>query len=72
MKLIEAVQSALVSAFRISEDDRDIVLDLYEPSRRIVSNSAHFPLEIFPRRSRAASSTCFACAAVHGLVVSRK
>lgn len=38
MKLIEAVQSALVLAFRISEGDRDIVLDLYDPSRRIVSS----------------------------------
>ena len=29
MKLIEAVQSALVAAFRIPEGDRDVVLDLY-------------------------------------------
>jgi phenylpyruvate tautomerase PptA (4-oxalocrotonate tautomerase family) len=38
MKLIEAVQSALVAAFRIPERDRDVVLDLYEANRRIVSN----------------------------------
>lgn len=37
MKLIEAVQSALVSAFKIPEWDRDVVLDLYDADRRIVS-----------------------------------
>ena len=37
MALIEAVQSALVSAFRIPEWDRDVVLDLYDQNRRIVS-----------------------------------
>lgn len=37
MKLIEAVQSALVAAFRIPEGDRDVVLDLYGENRRIVS-----------------------------------
>jgi phenylpyruvate tautomerase PptA (4-oxalocrotonate tautomerase family) len=37
MKLIEAVQSALVSAFQIPEGDRDIVLDLYGDNRRIFS-----------------------------------
>lgn len=37
MKLIEAVQSALVAAFRIPEHDRDVVLDLYDANRRIVS-----------------------------------
>lgn len=38
MKLIEAVQSALVNAFRIPEGDRDVVLDLYDANRRIVSH----------------------------------
>ncbi len=37
MDLIEAVQAALVSSFRIPEGDRDIVLDLYDETRRIVS-----------------------------------
>ena len=37
MKLIDAVQSALISAFRIAEWDRDVVLDLYDANRRIVS-----------------------------------
>lgn len=37
MRLIEAVQSALVSAFKIPELDRDVVLDLYDQHRRIVS-----------------------------------
>lgn len=37
MDLIEAVQSALVSAFKIPEGDRDVVLDVYDENRRIVS-----------------------------------
>ena len=37
MKLIEAVQSALVAAFRIPDGDRDVVLDLYGENRRIVA-----------------------------------
>jgi phenylpyruvate tautomerase PptA (4-oxalocrotonate tautomerase family) len=37
MALIEAVQAALVSAFRIPDGDRDVVLDLYDERRRIVS-----------------------------------
>lgn len=36
-RLIEAVQSALVSTFQISESDRDVVLDLYDEKRRIVA-----------------------------------
>ncbi|MEZ5817038.1 MAG: tautomerase family protein [Hyphomicrobiaceae bacterium] len=36
-KLIEAVQAALVSAFKIPEWDRDVVLDIYDENRRIVS-----------------------------------
>ena len=38
MKLMEAVQSALVSAFQIPEHDRDVVLDIYDESRRLVSS----------------------------------
>ena len=37
MQLIEAVQSALVAAFKIPDGDRDVVLDLYGENRRIVS-----------------------------------
>ncbi len=37
-ELMEAVQSALVSAFKIPESDRDVVLDLYDESRRLVSH----------------------------------
>ncbi len=37
MKLIEAVQSALVSAFQIPEWDRDVLLDLYDANRRVLS-----------------------------------
>ncbi len=38
IELMEAVQSALVSAFNIPESERDVVLDLYEESRRLVSH----------------------------------
>jgi phenylpyruvate tautomerase PptA (4-oxalocrotonate tautomerase family) len=34
--VLEAVQNALLSALKIPDYDRDIVLDLYEPDRRIV------------------------------------
>lgn len=37
MRLIDAVQSALVAAFRIPESDRDVVLDLYDENRRVFS-----------------------------------
>lgn len=37
IKLIEAVQSALVAAFKIPQSDRDVVLDLYDENRRIVA-----------------------------------
>jgi phenylpyruvate tautomerase PptA (4-oxalocrotonate tautomerase family) len=37
MKLIEAVQSALVAAFKVPQSDRDVVLDLYDENRRIVA-----------------------------------
>lgn len=37
-ELMEAVQSALVCAFKIPESDRDVVLDLYDESRRLVSH----------------------------------
>ena len=37
LRLIEAVQAALVSAFKIPQWDRDVVLDVYDENRRIVS-----------------------------------
>jgi phenylpyruvate tautomerase PptA (4-oxalocrotonate tautomerase family) len=37
MKLIGAVQSALVAVFKIPAGDRDVVLDLYGENRRVVS-----------------------------------
>ena len=37
LELIEAVQAALVTAFRIPESDRDVVLDVYGPQRRIIA-----------------------------------
>jgi phenylpyruvate tautomerase PptA (4-oxalocrotonate tautomerase family) len=37
LKIIDAVQSALVSAFKIPAWDRDVVLDVYDERRRIVS-----------------------------------
>jgi phenylpyruvate tautomerase PptA (4-oxalocrotonate tautomerase family) len=36
MDLIEAVQSAMLSAIKIPEWDRDVVVDLYDGARRIV------------------------------------
>lgn len=44
MKLIEAVQSALVAAFKVPQSDRDVVLDLYDENRRIVATgrSPHY------------------------------
>ncbi|HEY0329499.1 MAG TPA: tautomerase family protein [Rhodopseudomonas sp.] len=35
-ELIEAVQSAMVSAIKIPDWDRDVTVDLYEPTRRAV------------------------------------
>jgi phenylpyruvate tautomerase PptA (4-oxalocrotonate tautomerase family) len=35
-KVIEAVQSALVSALKIPEKDRDVVIDTYDETSRIV------------------------------------
>lgn len=57
MKLIEAVQSALVSAFKIPDGDRDVVLDLYDDNRRIVSigRSEHYTrIEIIGIAARSA------------------
>ena len=34
--MLEAVQTALVEAFKIPPTDRDVVLDVYEPHRRLV------------------------------------
>lgn len=36
-ELLEAVQAALVEAFKIPQTDRDVVLDIYEPHRRMLS-----------------------------------
>jgi phenylpyruvate tautomerase PptA (4-oxalocrotonate tautomerase family) len=35
-KLLEAVQAALVSALKIPEEDRDVVIDTYDDAARIV------------------------------------
>ena len=35
-KVIEAVQAALVSALKIPEKDRDVVIDTYDETTRIV------------------------------------
>ncbi len=37
LELIEAVQSALIGAFRIPPWDRDVLLDIYDANRRIFS-----------------------------------
>lgn len=36
LKVIEAVQAALVSALKIPEKDRDVVIDTYDETNRIV------------------------------------
>ena len=38
IELMEAVQSALVSAFKIPDRGRDILLDIYDENRRLVSH----------------------------------
>lgn len=35
-EVLEAVQAALIEGLKIPETDRDVVLDIYDPSRRIV------------------------------------
>jgi hypothetical protein len=35
---MEAVQSALVSAFKIHDRDRDILIDIYDDTRRLISH----------------------------------
>jgi phenylpyruvate tautomerase PptA (4-oxalocrotonate tautomerase family) len=35
-EVLEAVQAALVEALKIPETDRDVVLDVYDPSHRII------------------------------------
>lgn len=35
-EVLEAVQAALVEALKIPETDRDVVLDIYDESRRII------------------------------------
>lgn len=35
-EVLEAVQAALVEGLKIPETDRDVVLDIYDPSRRLI------------------------------------
>jgi Tautomerase enzyme len=44
MKVIKAVQAALLSSLKLPDDDRDIVLDVYEADTRIVptGRSEHY------------------------------
>lgn len=37
VELLETVQPALVSAFKVPESDRDVILDLYDEKRRLFS-----------------------------------
>jgi hypothetical protein len=55
-EFIEAVQSAMLSAIKIPEWDRDVVLDLYEESRRITPTGkseryTRVEIELFAGRS---------------------
>jgi phenylpyruvate tautomerase PptA (4-oxalocrotonate tautomerase family) len=54
--IIQAVQAAILSALKVPDWDRDIVLDLYDRARRIVpgGRSEHFTrieVELFSGRS---------------------
>jgi phenylpyruvate tautomerase PptA (4-oxalocrotonate tautomerase family) len=56
LALIEAVQSAMLSAIKIPEWDRDIVVDLYDRTRRIVPTGSserftRIEIELFSGRS---------------------
>jgi phenylpyruvate tautomerase PptA (4-oxalocrotonate tautomerase family) len=64
MELIEAVQSALVSAIRIPDWDRDIVVDLYDGTRRIVPSGTsdrytRIEIELFKGRSMEAKRALY-------------
>jgi hypothetical protein len=59
MEQIEAVQSTLVSAFQIPEWDRDVVLDLYDANRGIVSTGRYTRIEIIGIAAR--SKECQVC-----------
>jgi phenylpyruvate tautomerase PptA (4-oxalocrotonate tautomerase family) len=55
-EFIEAVQSAMLSAIKIPEWDRDVVVDLYEESRRITPTGkseryTRVEIELFAGRS---------------------
>jgi len=61
---MEAIQSAMVSAIRIPEWDRDIVLDIYDGARRIVPNGmserfTRIEIELFSGRSIEAKRELF-------------
>ena len=56
LALIETVQSAMLSAIKILEWDRDIVVDLYDRTRRIVPTGSserftRIEIELFSGRS---------------------
>jgi phenylpyruvate tautomerase PptA (4-oxalocrotonate tautomerase family) len=56
LALIEAVQSAMLSAIKIPEWDRDVVVDLYDRTRRIVPTGSserftRIEIELFSGRS---------------------
>src|SRR4051794_27183598 len=56
LDLIETVQSAMLSAIKIPEWDRDIVVDLYDRTRRIVPTGSserftRIEIELFSGRS---------------------
>jgi len=58
-ELIEAVHSAMVSAIRIPDWDRDVVMDIYDGHRRIIPTGkseryTRIDIELFSGRSLAA------------------
>ena len=63
-RVIEAVQSALVNSLKIPEIDRDVVLDVYDETARIVSTGrsqrfTRVEVTLFAGRSLAAKKALF-------------
>jgi len=64
MELIAAVQSALLSAIKIPEWDRDIVVDIYDANRRIIPTGrserfTRIEIELFSGRSMEAKRALY-------------
>jgi hypothetical protein len=66
LEVIEAVQSAMLSALEIPDWDRDIVIDLYDERRRVTptgksSRYTRVEVQLFSRRSLKAKRALYRC-----------